>query len=240
MHTPCAHARADVCARKTPWDTPRETRCVLSLHVHEKDGDRGPRELERTVVPSRRYAGSRSLYDFAATVCIRPNELGGILDRDGSMCEANQIRVLLTKVDLWDRNAVTRWQLLSDYETTLDELDRSYHGFNTIKFLQIHSTPTAKEPAAQATAAPSINAVLSMAPLMAKVHLPPKYSIGAATLSKDRVLYNDIVDLCKKHGACFSHGIVALYGNLFALLCDYLDCNTHTAIHTLQYTDCNT
>ena len=90
------------------------------------------------------------MYDLAAVVSIRSTELGGILNRDGSICEASQIRVFLTKVDLWDRNAVTRWQLLSDYETTLDELDRSYHGFNTIKFVQIYCTPTAEEPAAQA------------------------------------------------------------------------------------------
>jgi hypothetical protein len=159
-------------------------------------------------VSSRRQSCPRvGMRSLAAAACTIPPPLlvfdqlsSAVFLTATDLCEASQIRVFLTKVDLWDRNAVTRWQLLSDYETTLDELDRSYHGFNTIKFVQIHCTPTAEEPAAQAAAAPSINAVLSMAPLLAKVHLPPKYSIGAATLPKDCVLYNDIVDLCKKHG----------------------------------------
>ena len=39
---------------------------MLSVHVHEKGGARGPRELEETVLAARRYEGSFNLTDIAA------------------------------------------------------------------------------------------------------------------------------------------------------------------------------
>ena len=54
---------------------------MLSVHVHEKGGARGPRELEETVLAARRYEGSLNLTDIAAAVNIAGHEL------DGPRCE---------------------------------------------------------------------------------------------------------------------------------------------------------
>ena len=66
---------------------------MLSVHVHEKGGARGPRELEETVLAAGRYEGSFNLTDIAAAANIAGHEL------DGPRCE---IRTCLTKFDVWN------------------------------------------------------------------------------------------------------------------------------------------
>ena len=48
---------------------------VLSVHVHEKGGARGPREHEETVLAARRYDGYQCIYDVAAAANIVKHEL---------------------------------------------------------------------------------------------------------------------------------------------------------------------
>ena len=105
------------------------------LSVHEKGGARGPRELEETVLAARRYEGSLNLTDIVAAANIAGHEL------DGPRCE---IRMFLTKFDVWNPSstprslpcaialltAASRWHLLADYEATLNDLERSFPGFN--------------------------------------------------------------------------------------------------------------
>ena len=72
---------------------------MLSVHVHEKGGARGPREHEETVLAARRYDGYQCIYDVAAAANIVKHEL------DGSRCE---IRAFLTKIDVWNPAAIPR------------------------------------------------------------------------------------------------------------------------------------
>ena len=72
---------------------------MLSVHVHEKGGARGPREHEETVLAARRYDGYQCIYDVAAAANIVKHEL------DGSRCE---IRAFLTKIDVWNPVAIPR------------------------------------------------------------------------------------------------------------------------------------
>ena len=50
---------------------------MLSVHVHEKCGARGPREHEETVLAARRYDGYQCIYDVAAAANIVKHELDG-------------------------------------------------------------------------------------------------------------------------------------------------------------------
>ena len=50
---------------------------MLSVHVHEKGGARGPREHEETVLAARRYDGYQCIYDVAAAANIVKHELDG-------------------------------------------------------------------------------------------------------------------------------------------------------------------
>ena len=56
-----------------------------------------------------------------------------------------------------------------------------------------------------------------MAAGSSRTHLPVKYSMtGGGKLNQDRVLYNDIVDLCRKYaGAMFSEGAASVKGHKF-------------------------
>ena len=66
---------------------------MLFLHVHEKGGARGPRELEETVLAAWRYEGPLDHTDIATAATIAGHEL------DGPRCE---IRTFLTKFDVWN------------------------------------------------------------------------------------------------------------------------------------------
>ena len=102
--------------------------------------------------------------------------------------------------------AAFRWHLLADYGATLNDLDRSFSGFNAIKFLKLYELPEVVSPATPIQTEKSVNDVLGSAPRSQKVHLPPKYNTTGGTLNQKQVLFNDIVDLCRNNGACFSKG----------------------------------
>ena len=114
---------------------------------------------------------------------------------------------VLTVCSLCHLTVAFRWHLLADYRATLNDLDRSFSGFNAIRFLKLYERPEAVTPVAPIQTARSVNDVLGSAPRPEKVHLPPKYNTTGATLNKKQVLFNDIVDLCRNNGACFSKAV---------------------------------
>jgi hypothetical protein len=91
------------------WETPAEPQFVVSLHVHERGGERGPREHEKDEVAAKRYSATSSLRDLATAAQIQPSDL------DGSTCD---IRTFLTKFDPWNGAAVIKWHPRADYEVT--------------------------------------------------------------------------------------------------------------------------
>ena len=87
--------------------------------------------------------------------------------------------------------------LVARMQVTLRDLDRSYPGFNAIKFLHVYDE--AAPPEAAPAEGISLQAVVAAG--SSRTHLPVKYSMtGGGKLNQDRVLYNDIVDLCRKYG----------------------------------------
>ena len=91
------------------WETSAEPQFVVSLHVHERGGERGPREYEKAEVAAKRYSATSSLRDLATAAQIQPSDL------DGSTCDT---RTSLTKFDPWNSAAVIKWHPLADYEMT--------------------------------------------------------------------------------------------------------------------------
>ena len=186
--------------RRSDWDSPQDARLLVSLHVHEKGGPRGRHEHEKLVVPSVCYATSASIYDLAVAAMLTPEEL---------QSTSHEIKTFLTKIDPWNSSATPRWIQIGDYGSTLAELDRSYPGFNAIKFLLIHEIPAPPED----TGLRSIHAVLAPAPTD-RSHLPPKLTTARGKLASDRVMYNDIIDLCRQKAACFSKHAAVTKGHL--------------------------
>ena len=70
------------------WETPAGPQFVVSFHVHERGGERGPREYEKAEVAAKRYSATFSLRDLATAAQIQPSDL------DGSTCDT---RTFLTK-----------------------------------------------------------------------------------------------------------------------------------------------
>ena len=93
------------------WEAPAEPQFVVSLHVHERGCERGPREYEKAEVAAKRYSVISSLRDLATAAQIQPSGLDGYR----STCDT---RTFLTKFDPWNGAAVIKWHPRADYEVT--------------------------------------------------------------------------------------------------------------------------
>ena len=108
---------------------PTAPRFLLSLSVFETGGERGPATHQKHHIGARRYDSSATINDLAHAAFVG--------------AEDGEVRVFLTKFNVWDATSCARWIQLDDFEITIGELQQSYSGFNAIKFVVVHEDQVA-------------------------------------------------------------------------------------------------
>jgi len=104
---------------------------LLSVRVTSRCQEE-PRECEKFNIAARRYLTSTTLEELAGTACA-----------DVSV----QILVSIANVDPWAQGgSPVRWVQLDDMTTSLSEIDRSFRGFNTVKFVEVCEQPQVLTP----------------------------------------------------------------------------------------------